>query len=90
MSSTASNKSTSSVVPLLQVEPTFSPARGRGPSPVKAMSTFEPYPCTVWDDPEFTKQAAWNDYQNWRDNELSWAELDAMADAAVEWELRNV
>lgn len=55
----------------------------------KPRSVFVPYPCVAMDDFEFTKQAAWNDYQQWRDNELSWAELDAMADAAVEWEVRN-
>lgn len=54
----------------------------------KESRTFAPYPCTVWDDPEYTKQQAWNDYQSWKDNELAWAELDAMADAAVEWEVR--
>lgn len=51
---------------------------------------FKPYPCVAIDSYEFTKQAAWNDYHDWRANELSWDELDSLADAAVEWEVRNV
>lgn len=55
----------------------------------KKDSVFVPYPCVALDSFEYVKQAAWNDYQQWRDSELSWAELDAMADAGLEWEVRN-
>jgi hypothetical protein len=49
---------------------------------------FAPYPCVAIDNYEWTKQQAWNDHHSWKANELSWDELDAMADAAVEWEVR--
>lgn len=52
---------------------------------------FEPYGCSQmesFDDAEWLKQQAWNDYQSWKDNELHWSEIDAMVDAAVEWEVR--
>lgn len=54
----------------------------------KEEKTFAPYPCMVSDDPEFTKQQAWNDYQSWKVNELTWDEIDSLVDAAVEWEVR--
>ncbi len=49
---------------------------------------FTPYPCVAIDNYEWTKQQAWNDYHSWKANELSWDELDSLADAAVEWEVR--